>query len=197
MRFDLSTIVQLILQTFRDPAAMAGRIMQLRVPDAVGWMTLALVTILTVIAISLERLLPNQPEMVSQIGISPMGSAVFVGALTMMFIGVIAVIGKAMGGTGSFNSTLLMMTWFQTIVLFLVVIQLAAMLISPAISALISLVGLGLQLYCLMHFLNVLHGFDSLAKACGLFVFSILGLVLGMVVLLLMAGGTGILGIPT
>ncbi len=196
MRFDLPTILTLIGQSLRDPANMADQITRLRVPHSVGWMMLALVTILTVMLVTAERMIPGRPEMLSNLGGSPFVDALFMGSMTVVFIFVLYYAGLAMGGKGSFGGTLLVMTWFQTIVLFLVVIQFFAVLIAPAVATLVSLVGFGLQIWCLMHFLNVLHGFDSLGKAFGLFAVSIIGFVFGLSFILLLVGGAAFVGGP-
>jgi hypothetical protein len=196
MRSDLNTLLQLVGQSVRDPAAIAGRIVQLRWPHSIGWMGLGLVTVLTVMAISVERMVPGRPEMLSGIGGNPFVDTMFLGAMTVVFIFVLYYAGLAMGGKGTFGGTLLIMTWFQTIVLFLVIVQLFAVIFVPFLATLVSLVGFGLQLWCLLHFLNVLHGFDSLGKAFGLFALAIIGFVLGLTFILLMVGGAALVGGP-
>lgn len=196
MHFDVATLTGLIGQTFRQPAVVASEIVKLRLPHAVGWMALGVVTIATVIIISIERLIPGRPEMISDLGGNPFFDALFLGAMTVVFIFVLYYAGLAMGGKGTFGATLLIMTWFQTIVLVLVIVQMLAVLLVPSIATLVSLAGFGLQLWCLMHFLNVLHDFNSLGKAFGLFALSIIGFVFGLSFILLMVGGAALVGGP-
>lgn len=196
MRFDLASYLNLVGQTFRDPAGVAGEIVKLRLPHAIGWMALGLVTVVTVIIISLERLIPGRPEMLTDLGGNPFLDVLFLGAMTVVFIFVLYYAGLAMGGKGTFGGTLLIMTWFQAIVLVLVAVQMLAVLLVPSVATLISLVGFGLQLWCLMHFLNVLHDFNSLGKAFGLFALSIIGFVFGLSFILLMVGGAALVGGP-
>lgn len=196
MRFDLASYLNLVGQTFRDPAGVAGEIVKLRLPHAIGWMALGLVTVVTVIIISLERLIPGRPEMLTDLGGNPFLDVLFLGAMTVVFIFVLYYAGLAMGGKGTFGGTLLIMTWFQAIVLVLVAVQMLAVLLVPNVATLISLVGFGLQLWCLMHFLNVLHDFNSLGKAFGLFALSIIGFVFGLSFILLMVGGAALVGGP-
>jgi hypothetical protein len=196
MRFDLVTLLTLVGQSLRDPAAVAEQIVKLRLPHTIGWMGLGAVTILTVIAISAERFLPGSPDMLTGLGQNPFTDTVFLGSMTVLFVFVLYYAGLALGGKGSFGSTLLIMTWFQTIVLCLVVVQLLAIVIVPSLALLVSLAGFGLQLWCLMHFLNVLHGFDSLGKAFGLFAISIIGFAFGLSFILLLVGGATLVGGP-
>lgn len=194
MRSDLSQVFSLVVATIKDPAAIAAQIRTLRWPHTVGWMGLGLVTVLTVIAIGVEGMIPGRPPLMSGLGGSPFIDAIFLGGMTTIFIFVLYYAGRAIGGTGTFGGTLLIMTWFQTIVLFLVIAQLIAVVILPGLSGLVSVIGFGIQLWCLMHFLNELHQFDSLFKAFGLFALSILGFVFGLAFFLLMVGGATMVG---
>ena len=195
MRSELSIITTLVGETIRDPAAMAGRIVNLRIPHAVGWMALGLVTVLTVIAIAIEGLIPGRPQMMSGFSGNPFIDTLFLGSMTTIFIFVLFYAGRAMGGQGTFGGTLLIMTWFQVIVFFLVLAQLIAVIISPALAVFVSFAGFALQIWCLLHFLNVLHGFDSLSKAFGLFALSIIGFVFGLAFFLLIIGGAAMVGV--
>jgi hypothetical protein len=196
MRYDFPTFIDLVGRTFRDPAGIAAEIVKLRLPHTVGWMALGLVTIATVILIAIERMIPNRPEMVTGLGGNPFFDTVMFGALTVVFIFVLYYAGLAMGGKGTFGGTLLIMTWFQAIVLVLVAVQMLALLLFPSIVTLVSLLGFGLQLWCLVHFLNVLHDFNSLGKAAGLFALSIIGFAFGLGFILLMVGGAALVGGP-
>ena len=194
MLTDLQSVTSLVIATVKDPAAVAKRITALRLPHAIGWMGLGLVTAVTVIAIALERMIPGRPPMMSGLGGSPFIDTLFLGGMTTIFIFVLYYAGRAIGGTGTFGGTLLIMTWFQTIVLYLVVAQLIAVVIVPGLAVFVSMTGFAIQIWCLMHFLNELHGFDSLFKAFGLFALSILGFVFGLAFFLLMVGGATMVG---
>ena len=194
MLTDLQSVTSLVIATVKDPAAVAKRITALRLPHAIGWMGLGLVTAVTVIAIALERMIPGRPPMMSGLGGSPFIDTLFLGGMTTIFIFVLYYAGRAIGGTGTFGGTLLIMAWFQTIVLYLVVAQLIAVVIVPGLAVFVSMAGFAIQIWCLMHFLNELHGFDSLLKAFGLFALSILGFVFGLAFFLLMVGGATMVG---
>jgi len=196
MQFDVNTILGLIGQSLRDPEAMAKQILKLRAPHQVGWMVLAVVTIASVILISVERIVLGYPDMLNTFGGGPFVDTLFLGSMTVIFIFVLYYAGLAMGGTGTFGGTLLMMTWFQTIVLFLVAVQFLAVLVAPGVATFVSLIGFGLQIWCLLHFLNVLHGFNSLGRAFGLLALSIIGFVFGLSFILLIIGGAAIVGGP-
>lgn len=194
MTFDLGTFLRYFGETLRDPAGVAKQITSLRLPHEVGWMGLTAVTALTVVVVYLESFLPGLGNIGFGIGGRPLIDAVFLGAMTVILIFVLFYAGRALGGTGTFGATLLIMTWFQAVVFVLITIQLIATLVAPGMSAFVALIALALQMYCLIHFLNVLHGFDSLPKAAGLFFASVFGLVLGLAFILTLVGGASLVG---
>lgn len=194
MTLDFGTFLRLFGETLRDPAAMARQIKNLHLPHQVGWMALCAITALTIVAVYLESMLPGMGDIGLGIGGRPFIDAIFLGAMTVILIFVLYYAGRAMGGSGTFGATLLMMTWFQAVVFVLIAIQLISSLIAPGVSAVVALIALALQMYCLIHFLNVLHGFDSLPKAAGLFFVSVFGLVLGLALILTLIGGASLVG---
>ncbi len=188
MTADFGTFLRLFGETLKDPAAVAQQIKQLRWPHQISWMALASITALTVIAVHLEGMLPGSQEL-SILGGRPFLDAVLLGALTVILIFVLYWAGRAMGGTGTFGATLLLMTWFQAVVLVLICIQLIAALLVPGLAGFVALIAVVLQIYCLMHFLNELHDFDSLWKAAGLFILSIFGFAFGITLIVVVIGG--------
>lgn len=192
---DFGTFLRLFGETLRDPAAMGARISRLRWPHSVGWMGLGAVTLLTIIAVYLETLMPGRPETVLGLGNRPFADSVLLGAMTVVLVFVLYYAGRAFGGTGSFGGTLLVMTWFQAIVLMLIVIQLIVAFIAPPMAGFAAIIAFGLQMWCLMHFLNELHGFNSLFKALGLFVLSVFGFAVGLSFILLLVGGAAMVGV--
>ena len=62
-------------------------------------------------------------------------------------------------------------------------IQIVTMLILPPVAGIVSLAGVFLMLYCLAQFINVLHSFESLLKAIGVFIVAVvaIGIVLAVV----------------
>ena len=194
MTLNFGLFLRLFGETLRDPAEMARQIKALRLPHEVGWMGLSAVTALTIVAIYLESMVPGTGDIGLGTGGRPLIDAIFLGAMTVILIFVLYYAGRAMGGTGTFGATLLLMTWFQAVVLVLISIQLISTLIAPGVSTAVALIALVLQLYCLIHFLNVLHGFDSLPKAAGLFFVSVVGLVLGLALILTLIGGASLVG---
>ncbi len=191
---DFGTFLRLFGETLRDPEAMARQIVKLRLPHEFGWMALASVTALTVIVVYLEGLLPGRSNVGVTIGGRPFFDMIFLGSMTVVFIFTLYYAGRAMGGAGTFGGTLLIMTWFQAVVLVLITIQLIVAFLVPTFGGIAALIAVVVQLYCLIHFLNVLHEFDSLAKSAGLFFLSLIGFALGLALILTAIGGAAVVG---
>jgi hypothetical protein len=194
MQFDLASTLRLFGDSLRDPADVARRIKALRVPHEAGWIVLGFGTIAVVILLHLERMMPGGAAQVAGLGGTAIMDVIILGALSVMMVFVFYLIGRSMGGTGSFGSTLAMMAWFQIIVLILVVIQVTAAIVLPTVAGFIAIGSFVVQIYCLIHFVNVLHGFDSLPKSAGLLVASIIGLGFGLALIVLLIGGAAIAG---
>lgn len=194
MQLDFGQFLRAFGDTLRDPAGTAQLIVRQRIPHEVGWMGLAAVISLTVVALHVSNMvLGTTPEQMG-LGLRPFFDVVFLGAMTVVMIFVLYFAGRAMGGNGTFGGTLLLMTWFQAIVLVLVVIQLIATFIAPGLGGIVALVAIGLQLYCLVHFLNELHGFQSLPKSAALFFVALIGIAFGLALIVTLIGGAAVMG---
>ena len=194
MQVDFSQFLRGFGETLRDPAGAARLIVQQRMPHEVGWMGLAAVISLTVVALHVSNMVLGTTPQQMGLGLRPFFDFIFLGAMTVVLVFVLYFAGRAMGGKGTFGGTLLLMTWFQAVVLVLVVIQLIATFIAPAFGGIVALVAIGLQLYCLVHFLNELHGFNSLSKAAALFFIALIGIAFGLALIVTLIGGVAVVG---
>ncbi|MEJ6398173.1 YIP1 family protein [Yoonia sp. 208BN28-4] len=194
MSFNLGTVMQLFADTVREPATMAARIKAQRAPHDVGWSVLGVATIGIVLLLHLERLLPGSSAQVTGMGGAPFLDAVVLGAMTVLMVFVFYSAGRSLGGDGSFGATLALMAWFQCVVLILVVAQVLIGLVMPPIAGLFAIFSFVLQVYILLHFMSVLHSYNSLAKAAGLLVVSIIGLGFGLAVIVVLIGGVAVAG---
>jgi hypothetical protein len=90
-------------------------------------------------------------------------------------------VGQLMGGQGDLQQTLTLMVWFHTVNLTLEVGQLLLTIISPYLAAMFSILVFGALIWCIVNFVNVLHGFESLMK-------SVVTLILLLLVMGILAG---------
>lgn len=193
MKTDFSSFLTLLGRTVQDPDAVARLIMRHRWPRDVLWSALTLVTILTVLAFSLNKAVVGPTEGVEFLGGTPFTDAGIVGAFTVLFVFATYFTGQAMGGSGTFPDTLALITWFQAAVLVLFLLQVALSIISPLFTGIAVIVGLVLQLWCLMHFINVLHGFEHRGRAALLLVLVATGIAFAVAIVVGLIGGSVLL----
>jgi Yip1 domain len=185
----LKGLVALAWTTLFHPRQVAERIMAQDLPIAVLWLSLALVVVVSVILgqVTLLMMAPQAPMALPLLG-SPMAMGLLHGLLLGITIYAIHVIGRSLGGQGRFEDVLALIIWLQFVMICLQVVQSAAMLIVPAISDLLGLVGLVLFLWLLTSFIATAHRFQSLGlvfvmvlvSAFALtFIFSLLLAILG------------------
>lgn len=187
---DFQRLFQLIIQSFTDPATAAESMFGRRYDGRTLWSALLLVTVLSVLLIALSNALMGVPSELEGaiVQVTPFAFSFILGASLGILVFAIHFMGRAMGGTAEFNNSILCVIWLQVLSMALQVVQIVSILILPPAAGLVSLVGLGLILYALTHFINVLHGFDSLLKSFGTFVLSLIGIAFGLSIILALVG---------
>lgn len=156
---------------------MAQKALDLNPPREALWTGLALVAVLNVLLLSVLQLISPVPmAFENQVFVlSPFAYVAIIGAfLTMLVLGV-HYAGRLMGGVGTLAGALTIVVWFQSISLTLEAIQLVLVIISPAIASLFGMLSLGAMIWCLVNFINVLHGFSNLGKAAAAIVLALIG----------------------
>lgn len=194
MTADFSSFLRLFGESLRDPAAVARQINALRWPHEISWMGLAAISAITVVLIYADAMLFGRA--VGDLGQSgrPFVDAIINFASAAVLVFVLYYAGRAIGGTGTFGATLLIMTWMNAILLVMLCIILISALIMPGLASIISLICVGLTFYCLAHFLNELHGFGNIFKAIGLFIVAVCGCAFGLALILILIGGASVVG---
>jgi len=166
MTFSASTLLSLVIETIRNPREGAARILNFAPPRDVLLQMLALVVIISVLlgqlgVIALGGSL-SDGALAGPFSLNPMTATIVQFGLLMLLVVSIHSIGRAMGGTGSMEETLLLVVWLQVILLCLQAAQLLALLIVPPLAAVIGLATLGIFLWLLVNFVAVVHNFRSL-----------------------------------
>jgi len=187
---DIKHLFDLILRSFTEPATAAQEVFARRFDRGTLWSALLLVSVLSVLMIALTNVLIGVPPEVEEavIQISPFAFAMVLGSSLVILVFALYFVGQMLGGTGHFPESLLCVIWLQVLSMALQLVQLFVMLIFPPLVGIVSLAGLGLILYALLHFINVLHGFDSLMKSLGTFVVSLIGIAFGLSFILTLIG---------
>lgn len=166
MTFTFTQVLALAGRTVQNPREGASEVLSLGLPRDALWTAVALVVVLSILLSQFSALMmgASGAAPMAGIGISPvMGGLVQLGLLVGM-AAAIHLVGRAMGGSGSFPEALLLMAWLQFIMICVQVVQLLAILVIPPLTGIIFILGLVLFLWLLTNFVAVLHGFRSLAQ---------------------------------
>ena len=115
---------------------------------------------------------------------SPFRTAVVQWLALAASVVLIARIGRARGGVGSFADALLVVVWLQLLMLAVQVVQIAALVVIPPVAAMINIAGLGLFFWLLTNFIAELHGFTTLRAVFGAVVVTIVCVAFLMVIVL-------------
>lgn len=160
---DLSpaSLLGLLRDTISDPAGVARRLMALRLPMAARWQLLLLVVVASVILTEVTFLAAGAPSAMSGLGANPLLAGLLQGALLLLMVGAVDRIGRALGGTGSFEDALLLVAWLQAVMACLQFAQLVTLLLLPPLSGLIAMASLAVFFWVLTGFVATLHGFRS------------------------------------
>ena len=131
MTLDLGTLLRLIWHSILQPANAARLLTGVDLPRGPLWMALALVTILSVLSMAL---IPGGAALNPITGLpmtlTPWSSALVLGALLVLMVFALHFTGQAMGGTGSFAATLILVAWFEAVA---TVLRLASLLVLAAL----------------------------------------------------------------
>jgi hypothetical protein len=192
MTFSLSNLLSLAIETIRNPREGAATILSFAPPRDVLLQLLGLVVVLSVLFGQLGVLLLggglSDGALTGPIALSPLTAAIVQFGLLVMLVIAVYSIGRACGGTGSFEETLLLVTWLQFILLCLQLVQLVALLVVPPLGGLIGLASIGIFLWLLVNFVAVLHNFRSLGLVFAGVLISAFAIVFAMSLVLSMLG---------
>lgn len=161
-----ATLMNMVVLTLSNPAEAARRLLAMRLGSDVLWLAFSLAVILNALVQSASGiLLPLVTPDIQQVA-EPISRTLFV-SVSAILISVVTflLVGRMMGGTGSFFEVMTLVIWLQILQIAGQAIVLVAVSVAPFLFLPASLVVLGLSLYITLHFLNEAHRFDSLGKS--------------------------------
>lgn len=177
-----------------DPATAARLALDWRLGLGNMWMALALVAVLNVLMLALLQAASPMPVM-SQGGmmLTPFSYAMIITIFLFLLVYTIYHVGRMMGGQGTVEDSLTVIVLFQSISVALEAVQVLLVLISPQIASIFGLVSLAVLIRCMVNFVNVMHGFNSLGKSFATLLFAVIGtaLIAGIVLTVLGIAPTG------
>lgn len=195
---DWGYLFGMALQTVPEPRKVARDVFAFRAPRSALWLILALLLVsMTFLAVISSILFPVDPaEMGAILGDDQMAPALASPLVTGLVQAVTAVatvwaifwIGRAAGGTGSFEQALLTVIWLH-FVLFLMQIGILALgLFAPALAVLLTFLSFVMTFWLLSHFVAEMHGFRSAGSVFAGILMVLLVLAVMMSLLLAMMG---------
>ena len=180
---------EMIVMSVRDPAEVARRLMAMQLPREVLWTGLALAAVANTLLFTLSNMLLPGPEGFPVLFQSPfVYLAMVVGGLVLTVM-MIFWAGRILGGTGAFEDVLVTVLWLQVL---RVLVQAATLLLAltvPVLAMLGVLAATVLGVYIMLHFVDQAHRLNSLARAGGVLILSVLMMAITLSVLLALFGG--------
>lgn len=199
----MNALLQLIVETFVHPREIAQSIISERFDRVTLWtgafLVVLLVGILQFITWQVTPRPPTTPETEAMMQTfeslfaTPFLITFIMGSIFLMSVFAVYLGGRMIGGTGDFPETLVVMSWLQFVNAATGSIVVVLLLISPQLGGVASLFSIMIKIgmiYATLHFIDVLHGYNSLWAAFGTLVISTIGLLVGLALILVLIGGT-------
>jgi hypothetical protein len=190
MTLDLPSLLQLAWTSIRTPRDGARAIKSVVLPRASRWEALLLIVVISVFLAQVSTyLVTGQATIVmGPFLANPIMACIIQMSLLIIMVFAIYWIGRAMGGSGSFEDAILLVAWMQFVMVCLQAVQTVALLVMPPLASLIGVAGLGLFFWLLTNFIAELHGFRSLGRVFLMVIASIFGIAFGLSLILSLIG---------
>ncbi|WP_138464883.1 Yip1 family protein [Poseidonocella sp. HB161398] len=180
--FTLGGIFALVIATLRNPRGTARHILALELPQSTLWLVLVTVAAISALAGQAAALifLPSGGE-AELVGLGPLAMAGL--HLCGLVLTVFAVhhIGRVMGGTGTLDRSLLLLSWLEIVMIFVQLAQVGLLFvlsfIAPGGAGLfVTAAGFALVTWLFTAFVAEIHGFKNLWLVFLMIVCSVLAI---------------------
>jgi len=177
----MQAIPKAVFLTVANPALVARRIVAMPFSRPALWQALMLVTTLGVLVVALTQgAQADLPLGETPVAVTPITYALILGGSLVTLVFALHFTGAMLGGTGDFAAALALVIWLEVVAMAVRLVQAAVLLVSPVLGGAVSLAGFMVLLWCLVHFVDVLHGFQSIAKSMLTLLLAVLGMSLGL-----------------
>jgi hypothetical protein len=175
-----------------EPQETADRLLSLRPSTGVILQAAVLVSVLDALLLGLlgggSFVVPT-PQ--GELALSPIWHAVVLFASLVLSAGALQVGGQMLGGKGRFQESLLLVVWLEVLAIAIQVVTLLVALILPPVAGILGFLGLGILIWCIVHFARALHGFAGYGRTIGALLLGAVVVVVGISALLAMLGFGG------
>ena len=181
---------QAFAQTLRDPQKMAVEVLQhgFGRPELIQMVVVLAIANVMTIACASALTTVNVPT--DAVLMTPVPLAILL-AVCMVFLGsALFRAGAFFGGHGTFSQSLMLVIWIQSIGLTFDIGQILLLMISPELAALLGIGALIAIVYCMVNFVQVLHGFSGLGLSLGVFFIAMTATIFIAVILMGIMGFT-------
>lgn len=180
------TLGFLLRESIAAPQALAERLMSWRLPLRTVVELVVLVCVLDAILVGTlgggSFVLPGAESGTATAG--PIVHAMLLLASLTLSAGAIQVAGQLLGGRGRLTEALLLMGWLEVVALAIQVVQALVLLLVPPLAGLTGLAGVAVILWCLVHFVRALHGFDGFGRTVATLLLALVAMGIGLMMIL-------------
>lgn len=179
-------LLALLRESITTPQKLAARLMRWGLPPGTVVELVVLLCVLDALLVGMvgggRFVLPvSEDEMLT---LGPLAHAVLLFVSLTLSAGAIQVAGQMLGGRGRLTEALLLMGWLEVVGLAIQVVQALILLLLPPLAGPAALAGLGIMLWCLVHFVRELHGFDGYGRTIATLLLALVALAIGLTLLL-------------
>ena len=163
MDLTLSQMAALVKLTLQRPREAARVVMRIPLPLQGRWIALALMAVLSALVTLLmsQTLTPVGADGLPAASLAPFFWAGISAGIMVITAALIYWIGKWFGGTGRFETALILVVWLQLIQVLVGIVQSLLVLALPFAADVFSLATLALFVWLLTSFVAEMHGFRS------------------------------------
>ncbi|MFU8882482.1 MAG: YIP1 family protein [Rhodobacterales bacterium] len=185
----LNDLTALVVDTLRDPRATAERLIAQDIGMPTLWAGLALAAVLNALLVGVNLMLfPNAAFPLPALLLNPVIYAVMMAAGLAFSIFVLTWVGGKMGGQGALQDVAVLLIWLQYLRLVAQLVLLVLTLVIPVLAIIATLAVALYSFWLLLTFLDVAHRLGSLGKSALVLVFSFLGVIFALSMLLTLIG---------
>lgn len=185
---NFETLKQLAIESVTTPRDVAERMIRWPIDRSTLWMGLILVIVLNTLSFQLTLALFPAPMQLPPIMTTPFAYALAVGGGFVIMVLILTWLGKAFGGHGELDQVLMITVWLQLLRFAAQVVLLGLAVLVEPLANLLTLVVAILGVWIFLNFLDVVHGFQSIAKTFLLVAVASIGVAFGLAIILLMTG---------
>ena len=191
----LQLFVPLARQALTEPREAASTLLSMGVPREAYWPAFFALVALSVLLTEALNMLSPAPELFDAPG--PLIMAGLTAVISAVSVWAIWKVGRAAGGTGSFDEALLLTVFLQAILFAGQLIELGLLILLPPLAGLFSVALIVVAFWLNINFIATLHGFSSLWRAFGVLLIATVAVALVLVFLMTLTGiGPEMVGPP-